>query len=66
MREPGYNHSESSSLKLEFHKVGQMFITVNDATANGDYDTNAIQRKWGRCHILVTSDGLYIEDSSGM
>ena len=57
--------SKAHHSKFEFHKVGQMFITVNDATANVDYVTNAIQRKWGGGHILVTSDGLPIEDSSG-
>lgn len=29
------------------------------------YVTNAIQNKWGQDHVLVTGDGLPIEDYSG-
>ncbi len=49
----------------EFTPANQAFITVNETTANVDYITDAIHRRWGADSVLVTGDGLRIEDSSG-
>ena len=50
--------------KFDFTKIGQTFIDVHESTANVDYITSIVQRKWGQGHILVTGDGLPIEESS--
>lgn len=57
--------SKLSSGKLDFQKLGQTFVDVNETTSNVDYISNCVQRKWGRDYTLVTSDGLRIEDSTG-
>ena len=51
--------------KCEFTQLGQTFVDVTEATANVDYIRSAIQKKWGTDYIIVTADGLEIEDSSG-
>ena len=38
---------------------------VTEATANFHYISSTIQRKWGQEYILVTYDGLKLDDSSG-
>lgn len=57
--------TKSSTGKLEFHRLGQAFIDVNESTANVFHITEAIQNKWGEEYVLVTADGLQVEDSSG-
>lgn len=59
------NVTKSQGGKFEFHKLGQTFIDVNESTANVFYITGVVEKKWGREYVLVTSDGLKIEDSSG-
>ena len=59
------NVSKNVNGKLEFFKIGQMFITLYEPTATVDYITAVIQKKRGKEYIIVTSDGLPIEDSSG-
>ena len=44
--------------KFEFHKLGQGFIDVNETTANVFYIG-------GPAYVLVTSDDLKLENSSG-
>ena len=39
---------------------------LTEATANIYYITGMIQNKWGKDFVLVTGDGLKIEDSSGI
>ena len=51
--------------KLDFVPHNQTFVDVTEATANVNYITAAVQRKWGPDHVLVTSDGLQLDDSSG-
>ena len=48
----------------EFTQLNQTFITVTDTTANVDYISSAVQRKWGADHVLVTADGLRLDDSA--
>ena len=57
--------TRSSSGKAEFQRQGQLFIDVTEATANAPYISNAVQKKWGNDYMLVTADGLGIEDSAG-
>ena len=59
------NVTKQANGKLEFLKLGQAFIDVNEATANIYYISAVVQKKWGNEYILVTGDGLKIEDSSG-
>ena len=49
----------------EFTPVTQTFVDVTESTANTTYILNAVQRKWGAQYVIVTSDGLQIEDGSG-
>ena len=51
--------------KMEFLAQNQTFVDVTETTANLHYVSSAIQRKWGPEYILVTSDGLKLDDSSG-
>ena len=51
--------------KLEFMPHNQTFVDVTETTANVNYVTAAVQRKWGSDYNLVTSDGLKVDDSSG-
>ena len=44
--------------KISFVNHGQMFTTV-------PYLSSMIQEKWGEGYVLVTSDGLRLEDSDG-
>lgn len=49
----------------DFKPLGQMFIDINEATANVNYLSHAVKEKWGNEYVLVTSDAIKIEDSSG-
>ncbi len=51
--------------KPEFSQIGQVFINISETTANTHYLSSVIEKKWGADNVLVTSDGLRIEDSSG-
>lgn len=54
-----------SNGKVEFTSQNQTFVDVTDITANVHYISSVIQRKWGSQYVLVTSDGLKLDDSSG-
>lgn len=51
--------------KLEFKKLHQAFIKVVESTANIHYLTHAARGKWGENLVLVTADGMPLEDGSG-
>jgi len=51
--------------KCEFSQMGQVFVDCNESSANANYIRSVVQSKWGTQYILVTGDGLEIEDSSG-
>ena len=51
--------------KCEFRKLHQAFFRVGESTANVCYLTEAVKEKWGKDLVLVTADGILIEDSSG-
>ena len=48
----------------EFKRLHQTFVEVMDSTAN-IYLSNAVREKWGSEYMLVTADGLTIDESSG-
>ena len=54
-----------ASGKCEFVHLGQTFVDITESTANVNYIKNVVQKRWGSNYILVTADGLEIEDSSG-
>ena len=51
--------------KPEFTTLNVVYIDVTDSTANVNYVRNAVQNKWGSDHLIVSAEGLPIEDSSG-
>ena len=53
-----------SNGKYEFNNENQTYITVTEGTANLDYISQVVQRKWGAGYVLVTSDGLKLDDSA--
>ena len=57
--------SKYSGGKREFEKLGQTFVSVTETTANVIYVSSVIRQKWGEEYVLVTSDGLQLEDSGG-
>ena len=42
-----------------------MFTSISESTATVPYLSTVIQDKWGEGYVLVTSDGLKVEDSDG-
>ena len=50
--------------RMEFKSENQTYVTVTEGTANLDYVSQAVQRKWGSHYVLVTSDGLKLDDSA--
>ena len=54
-----------SNSKLSFVNSGQMFTSISESTATVPYLSTVIQDKWGEGYVLVTSDGLKVEDSDG-
>ena len=50
--------------EMEFTSENQTYVTVTEGTANLDYVSQAIQRKWGSQYVLVTYDGLKLDDSA--
>ena len=42
----------------------QTYIDIGESTANLDYILTVVQRKWGGDIVIVTKNGLILEDSS--
>ena len=51
--------------KVDFKPVHQTFIELVETTANVDHILGVVQRKWGTNFVLVTQDGLKLEDAPG-
>lgn len=51
--------------KVEFEQLEQTHINLDDSSANINTVTNAVQAKWGPEYVVVTGDGLAVDDSSG-
>ena len=49
--------------KFELQPVNQTFIELIEATANVEHILAIIRKRWGPDYLLVTKDGLQIEDS---
>ena len=49
--------------KIEFQPVHQTFIELVDSTTNVEHILAIIRRRWGPDYILVTQDGLPLEDA---
>ena len=52
-----------TSKKIELKKLRQEFIELHEATANVDYIKSKARERWGSDYILVTQNGLTIDDS---
>ena len=50
---------------MEFDRLEQTFVSIDESSTNINTITNAVQKKWGADYIIVTGDGLQIDDSSG-
>ena len=53
-----------SSGKAEFTHQAQTFIDIREDTANVNNLSSMVHSKWGNDFVIVTSDGLPIEDFS--
>lgn len=51
--------------KVEFTQEAQMHLDVAESTANVQYVLNEVQQRWGHQYVLVTIDGLELEDGEG-
>ena len=49
--------------KPEFQASSQMYIELTEATAYLDHIVELIRKRWGAEYILVTNDGIELEDS---
>ena len=54
-----------SNGRVKFMAQNQTFVDVTETTANFHYVSTAIQRKWGSEYVVITLDGLKLDDSSG-
>ena len=52
--------------KVEFIQEAQMHLDVTDSTANVEHVQNVVQQRWGDRYVLVTTDGLELEDYDGI
>ena len=51
--------------KPEFSPLSSTYVEVTEGTANVQFLSQAIQGKWGGDHVIVSADGLIIEDGTG-
>ncbi|XP_065898986.1 uncharacterized protein [Dysidea avara] len=49
---------------IRFHDKAQIFVNITESTAHTEFILAAIQQKWGSDHVIVTNNGLKIENSS--
>ncbi len=50
---------------VEYSKVGQIFTQITEHTATVTHILGVVTETWGPGYVLVTVDGLTIEDSDG-
>jgi len=53
----------TSGKKPEFLSQQQTFIEINESTANVEHILGVVRGRWGQGYILVTQDGLTLEES---
>ena len=51
--------------KLEFEKLEQTHVSLEESNANVVTVSSAVQGKWGVEYMVVTGDGLEVDDSAG-
>lgn len=51
--------------KINLTKQEQMYIPLQETNANVPYVTNIMQQNWGFEYVLITADGLKLQDSPG-
>ena len=51
------------SKKVTFDPIHQMYLEIKESTANVHYISLAVTKKWGKGYMLVTNDGLQLEDT---
>lgn len=51
--------------KVDFVRMEQMHVNVDEPSANVNTITSAIQSRWGANYVVVTADGLEVDDSAG-
>ena len=51
--------------KPRFQPVGQMYVPVHETTANVPHVLSAVQQEFGQSYIIVTADGIELQDSPG-
>lgn len=50
--------------KVEFTALGVMYVELKPSTANVNYIQSYIQKTWGSQYVIVSNDGLQIQDTS--
>ena len=55
----------SRSGKTEFTPEAQMHLDISESTANVEHVTMEVKQRWGEQYIVVTADGLELEDCEG-
>ena len=51
---------------VEFERLEQTHISLDEHNANVNMVTNAVHLKWGPEYVVVTGDGLEVDNSSGI
>ena len=49
--------------KPTFQTAQQLYIEVHETTANVEYILDEVRARWGASYVIVTNDGLKLEDS---
>ncbi len=57
--------STSRTGKVDFEQSAQMHIDVTETTANVCHILREVHQKWGEGYVLVTLNGLQLEDCEG-
>ena len=57
-------HIPKKGIKSEFQSLSQICIELTKSTANVSHMTGAVRKQWGSEYIIVTNDGLEIDDTS--
>ena len=50
-------------VKPEFLSLNQMYIDLNESNANVSHVSEVVKKQWGSEYIIVTTNGLEIDDS---
>ena len=56
----------SNKGKAEFHPTNQTWVDINESSATLEYILSCVRDKWGEDYVLVTLDGIEIEEASGI